>query len=333
MNSAAISQGYLAARERAGLVTRTRGLIVVSGQDRASYLQGLLTNDIAALRAGTGCYAAYLTAQGRMVSDLHVYELGDVILLALPGATTAAVLAKLDQFIFSEDVQLGDVSDALASVAVVGPDAARILAPLVGAELAELAGLPGHGNLRRVVDGQTLIVLRVADTGEPGYGLIAGRDQMPELMQALRTAGAVDVDADTAEVLRVEAGLPLFGRDMDEDTIPLEAGIEQEAISFTKGCYVGQEVIIRVMHRGHGRVARRLVGLVLGEDDPLPPPGTTLHSADREVGVVTSSVLSPVLGCPIALGYVKRDVLESGASLLTSHGAVIRVAPLPFRTA
>ena len=333
MISAALSLGYLAARERAGLITRTRGLIVVSGQDRASYLQGLLTNDIAALRVGQGCYAAYLTAQGRMVSDLHVYELGDVILLALPGATTAAVLAKLDQFIFSEDVQLGDASDTLASIAIVGPNAARILSPLVGAELAELVGLPDHGNVRRIVDGQTLIVLRVADTGEPGYELIVGRDQMPALMQALRTAGALDVDADTAEVLRVEAGVPLFGRDMDEDTIPLEAGIEQQAISFTKGCYVGQEVIIRVLHRGHGRVARRLVGLVFGGDDQLPPPGTTLHVADREVGLVTSSALSPALGCPIALGYVKRDVLESGAPLRTSAGLAVQVVPLPFRPA
>lgn len=333
MTSAAISQAYLAARERAALITRTRGLIVVSGQDRRTYLQGLLTNDVAALQPGQGCYAAYLTAQGRMVSDLHVYELGDVILLALPRTTTATVLAKLDQFIFSEDVQLSDVSDSLEAVAVVGPEAARVLSPLVGAERAELVGLFDHGNLRRIVDGQPLIVLRVTDTGEPGYELIAGRHQMPALLQALHTAGAIDLNADTAEVLRVEEGVPMFGQDMDEDTIPLEAGIEQQAISFTKGCYVGQEVIIRVMHRGHGRVARRLVGLLLGGDDQVPPPGTTLHADDREVGVVTSSALSPALGCPIALGYVKRDVLESGASLLTSPGALVRVVPLPFRTA
>lgn len=333
MTSAAFSLGYLAAREHAALIERTRGLIVVSGQDRRSYLQGLLTNDIAALQPGQGCYTAYLTAQGRMVSDLHVYELGDVILLALPRATTATVLAKLDQFIFSEDVQLADVSDTLAAVAVVGPEAARVLSPLVGVERAELVELPDHGNLRRSVGGQPLIVLRATDTGEPGYELLAGRDQMPALMQALRTAGAVDLSAETAEVLRVEAGVPVFGQDMDEQTIPLEAGIEQQAISFTKGCYVGQEVIIRVMHRGHGRVARRLVGLLLGADDQLPPPGTTLHMADKEVGVVTSSALSPALGCPIALGYVKRDVLESGASLLTVHGAIVRVVPLPFRAA
>src|SRR6266508_2522614 len=123
---------YEAARRRAGLIDRTdRGRIVVSGADRASYLQGLLTNDISALKAGEGCYAAYLTAQGRMIADLYVYELGDIILLTLHGDVKDAVLAKLDQFIFTEDVQLGDATGTFAQVAVVGPDAERIVASVV----------------------------------------------------------------------------------------------------------------------------------------------------------------------------------------------------------
>src|SRR3954453_568351 len=119
-----MASAYQAARQTAAFIDRSsRGRIVVNGRERASYLQGLLTNDIQALNAGDGCYAAYLTAQGRMIADLWVYELGDVMLLALPRAVKDAVLAKLDQFIFSEDVQLGDVTDTLAAVAVVGPDA------------------------------------------------------------------------------------------------------------------------------------------------------------------------------------------------------------------
>src|SRR5438046_1325476 len=117
---------YDAARHRAALIDRSnRGRIVVSGADRAEYLQGLLTNDIAALKAGQGCYAAYLTAQGRMIADLHAYELGDVLLLTMSGAVKDTVLARLDQFVFTEDVQLGDVTTTLAQIAVVGPEAPR----------------------------------------------------------------------------------------------------------------------------------------------------------------------------------------------------------------
>src|SRR5436189_2736321 len=141
---------YDAARRRAAFVDRSdRGRIVVSGADRASYLQGLLTNDVVALRAGQGCYAAYLTAQGRMIADLHVYELGDVMLLTMAGDVTAAVLAKLDQFIFTEDVQLGDATDTFAQIAVVGPRAAQAIAGVVTGLAAERLGdLADDGNRR-----------------------------------------------------------------------------------------------------------------------------------------------------------------------------------------
>ena len=132
----------------------------MSGRDRATYLQGLLTNDIPALTEGQGCYAAYLTPQGRMISDLLVYELGDVILLALPMATKDVVLAKLDQFIFSEDVQLGDVTDTFAGLAVVGPDAALMVNALIGTDVATLAALPVHGNLRGTASGQPVKKLK-----------------------------------------------------------------------------------------------------------------------------------------------------------------------------
>ena len=145
-------RAYEAARRRAGLIARADlGRIVVSGADRASYLQGLLTNDVSALQAGQGCYAAYLTAQGRMIADLHVYELGDVVLLTLHRDVKDAVLAKLDQFIFTEDVQLGDVTETFVQLAVVGPDAARIVASVVQVPLDGLRALPEHGLLSRVI--------------------------------------------------------------------------------------------------------------------------------------------------------------------------------------
>jgi folate-binding protein YgfZ len=321
--------GYDAARRHAAVIDRSRhGRIVLSGKDRAVYLQGLLTNDIAALKPGEGCYAAYLTAQGRMITDLFVYELGDVILLCLPGDVKDAVLAKLDQFLFSEDVQLGDVTATFAAVAIVGPGAAAVVESVVevppGSAVADLVE---HGNLRVRWGGQPALVLRVTDTGEPGYELLveaAGRDR---LLAALSDRGLAMVDEGTAEMLRIEAGVPVFHRDMDEETIPLEAGIESRAISQTKGCYVGQEVIVRVLHRGHGRVARRLVGLRF-EGDEVPVPAA-VTSEGREVGRVTSAAWSFALGCPIALAYVQRDLTEPGTSVTVGGFAGV-VTALPF---
>jgi folate-binding protein YgfZ len=322
---------YAAARERAGLVDRSdRGRVVVSGADRASFLQGLLTNDVVALKAGQGCYAAYLTAQGRMIADLDVYELGDVILLVLPRDVKGAVMAKLDQVIFSEDVQLGDVTDTFAQMAVIGPEAASLVVRVLGVAAETLGALADHGNLRTSwsATGSPVIVTRTAGTGEPGFDLYVESARGGELRRALIEAGAAEIDADTAEAIRIEAGVPLFHRDMDEETIPLEASIESRAISFSKGCYVGQEVIIRVLHRGHGRVARRLVGLRL-QSDVVPPAGARIRAGDREIGEVTSSTRSPALQTSIALGYVHRDFVEPGTKV-TVDAAEGEVVTLPF---
>jgi folate-binding protein YgfZ len=330
MVQAVSPRGYDAARTRSAFLDRSdRGRIVVSGNDRRSYLQGLLTNDIAALAAGQGCYAAYLTPQGRMIADLFVYELGDLILLTTIGAVKDVVLAKLDQFIFTEDVKLGDVTEAFSHLAVVGPNAAAAVAAALGTVAVEqLAALGLHGNIRASFAGQPAIVTRVADTGEPGFDLFVERAAHDALVAALQRGEVEPIDGETAEAIRIEAGVPLFHRDMDEDTIPLEAGIESRAISLTKGCYVGQEVIIRVLHRGHGRVARKLVGLTL---DGASAPGAkaAIRIDDREVGHVTSSVLSPALHRPIALAYVHRDFVEPATELVVDNARAV-VTTLPF---
>jgi folate-binding protein YgfZ len=320
---------YAAARRRAAFVARSsRGRLLLSGADRAAYLQGLLTNDIAALKPGQGCYAAYLTPQGRMIADLHVYELGDGMLLTLPGGTKDTVLARLDELIFSEDVQVRDATDVFAEIAVIGPEAAAALSQvLTGTSEKMLAMLPAHGNLKAEAGGEPAIVARIDDAGEEGYGVFINR-AADSFVPALAARGVVPLDASTAEAIRIEAGVPLFHHDMDEDTIPLEAGIEARAISFTKGCYVGQEVVIRVLHRGHGRVARKLVGLIL---DPSTPGsgGAVVRSGEREVGRVTSSAFSPVLQKPIALAYVHRDFVTPGTAV-SVEGAPAEVTALPF---
>ena len=311
---------YRAIKEHAAIgAVAPRKPIGVSGADRASYLQGLLTNDIQALTPGTGCYAAWLTPQGRMLTDLHVFESGDMILLDVPADELAATLQRLDQFIFSEDVQLADLSGTLDAVWIHGPEAAALLdQTLTGVQ--GLAGWPEYHNARAAFEGLSskndprphfpVVVARVSQLGVPGFVVYIEPSGKTDLERALVDRGAVIAEASALEAARVEAGYPLFGIDMTDDTIPLEAGIEERAISFSKGCYVGQEVIIRVLHRGHGRVARKLVALRLSAEGPAR--GATIRAADRDVGAVTSAAVSPRFGS-IALGYVHRDFTEVGS--------------------
>jgi len=321
---------YRAARTRVAWIDRSdRARLFASGADRASYLQGLFTNDIAALGAGRGCYAAYLTPQGRMISDLYVYELGDEILIALPRQARATVFDKLDRFIFTEDVAVRDATDSIAEIAIVGPRAAEVVSRLIDdVSIDRIEALPEHGNLTGSFEGTRAVITRVTDTGEPGFDVYVERAKAPAIESRLGAAGVISVDPETADAMRIEAGVPLFGRDMDEYTIPLEAGIEERAISFTKGCYVGQEVIVRVLHRGHGRVARKLVGLTI-DGDRAPAPGASVHAAGREAGRVTSSTISPALKSPIALAYVQREFVAAG-TVLSVDGSRAIVTDLPF---
>ena len=334
--------GYEAARAAAAVFDRSwRGKIAVAGGDRRTYLHAMLTNDVLALAPGSGCYAAYLTPQGRMIADMNVLELGDLVLLDLDPAVTAAVLERLDKFIFSEDVKLGDLTEAFGKLTVVGPQSARIVAGIISgtgqSDLGEenLATWAEFRNARAVFRGQTAVVAASRDTGATGFDLYVERPYVPELTEALAAAGAVPAGGADWEVLRVEAGRPALGIDMDGDTIPLEAGIEDRAISFTKGCYPGQEVVIRILHRGQGRIARRIVGLRVA-GTAVPDHNDILRAGDRDAGRVTSAVWSPRAGGPIALAMVHRDFFAPGTELAIVHdGQTLpaTVFTLPFAAA
>ncbi len=331
--------GYGAARESAAVFDRSwRGKIAVAGSDRRTYLHAMLTNDVLALAPGSGCYAAYLTPQGRMIADMSVLELGDLVLLDLDPAATAAVLERLDKFIFSEDVKLGDLSEAFGKLTVVGPRSARVVARVLsgpgqsGLGEGELASWTEFRNARAGFRGQTAVVAASWDTGEAGFDLYVERPQVSELAAALAAAGAVPADGADWDVLRIEAGRPAFGLDMDGDTIALEAGIEDRAISFTKGCYPGQEIVTRILHRGQGRIPRRIVGLRVS-GDAVPNRGDLLRSGDRDAGRLTSAAWSPRVGGPIALAMVHRDFLAPGTELSIQHSdrtLTATVVTLPF---
>ncbi len=302
---------YRHIREEAAIgAVAPRHQIAVAGPDRATYLQGLLTNDIPALTPGTGCYSAWLTPQGRMLTDMHVLESGSMILLDVPAETTEATRERLEQFIFTEDVQVASLAESLSGVWIHGPKAPAVLEGVMRA--TGLAAWADYHHTQLEFHGQPVSVARIDQLGVPGFVIYVERAREQDLIGALTDAGARVVSAQAIEAARVEAGYPVFGVDMTDDTIPLEAGIEDRAISLTKGCYVGQEVIIRVLHRGHGRVVRKLVGLRI--EGPVPQRGARLFAADRDVGFVTSAAESPRLGT-IAMGYLHRDFLAAGTKV------------------
>ena len=304
------SDPYRAVHDRAGFLEREDlGRLRLRGKDRRSYLHGILTNDIEALAAGRGSYAALLTPQGRLITDMYVYELGDEVLVTLPRSLAAATRDRLDQFVFTEDVHVEDATDATTQFGVYGPAAQNAV--------SRLRAMP------------EVTALTSRDLGIDGYEVIAPRAHAEEIRRSLLESGAIELDRATADVIRVEAGIPRFLVDMTSETIPLEAGIEDRAISMTKGCYPGQEVIVRVLNRGGGRVAKKLVGFVLPVESAVPVVGEKVKAGNREVGAVTSAVLSPRLARPIALGYIHRDFVTPGTPVTVGNSDG-EVAALPF---
>jgi tRNA-modifying protein YgfZ len=351
-------EGYDAVRKTSGVRDRSdEGRLRVTGPDRAAWLQGLLTNDIAAVKPGAGCYAAYLTPQGRMISDVRLLERGDFMLLDVPAAQKAFVLERLTTFIIMEDVAVDDVTDSLARVAVHGPSAAAVLERVVKVDDGTpLASLAEHASTVAQLDGHPVVIAgsrelgaagaanAAAAAGVTGFDVYCPAPVKEDLLRALIAAGAEPIADNAWHALRIEAGRPLFGVDMTTETIPLEAGIEDRAISFTKGCYVGQEIIIRVMHRGGGRVARKLVGLrpaVPSSPEPATDGSiaadTPLFAGEKSIGRITSAAWSPRFDQWIAMGYVQRESAEPGTHITIGQpgagGVEAVVSPLPINPA
>jgi len=329
--------GYDAARSSAVVVDKSgEGRLRLTGADRVAWLQGLVTNDVAALQPGQGCYAAYLTPQGRMISDLRILATREALLLDVPTVARAAVAARFEQFIITEDVVVEDVTARIARLGVHGPAAAAAVAAALDVPAAVVATLGEHAHVDVEFQDAPVVVAGACEPGVPGYDIYCAADRVTDVAGRLFAGGARDITADAWDTLRIEAGMPLFGVDMDTDTIPLEAGIEDRAISQTKGCYVGQEVVIRILHRGGGRVVRRLVAWTADTystpDADVPSPGTAFTIDGKDVGRVTSAAWSPTLRRVIGLGYAHRDHTEPGTRFVVagepSIAAAIAAPPL-----
>lgn len=320
-----VAAEHAALRSACGLLDgRLRAFARVVGDDRTRFLQGMLSNDVAALASGGGIHAAMLTVQGRVVTDLRVYGLDDEIWLDFPAHRRDDALATLGRYVVADDVEFVE-PEVVPLVALEGPEAAAVLQRGFACEANALAPF---AHAACALDGAAGRVFAVHHAGQGGF-LLAGPEALaPQVWDRACAAGARPVGADALAIARVEAGIPLAGVDMDEDNLAPEVGLA-DAISFRKGCYIGQEVVERVAARGN--VQRRLVGLRIDGDEPVPA-GSALVAEGREAGHVTSCVVSPLQGV-IALAYARRAVWDPGAAVdVVVDGAPRRatVAALPF---
>jgi folate-binding protein YgfZ len=304
---------YRQLREECGLLDRSeRGKLLVSGPDAAEYLQGQLTNDVEALEVGDGQYAALLDRKGHMQADMRVLRpAAEEIWIDTEPEAIAAARRHLEMYSIGRDVKVSDVSAERAILSLVGPRSA---------EIAATAPLPHDA-----CEAGTLAGIEFLAAGTRwGIDLIVDATEAGRLREALLAAGAVVVSPEAVEILRIESGVPRFGAEMGTATMPAEAGIVESAVSFTKGCYIGQETVARLHYKG--RPNRRLRGLRLSAP---ARPGATLLLGEKEVGNLGGATVSPALG-PIGLAILRREA-EPGTELAVGEdGVTARVVDLPF---
>ena len=317
---------YRAAREGAALFDRSAlGKVSVTGRDRLAFLQGMLTNDVKGLQPGQGAPAAFLDAHGKVTVLLVVYVTADQVLIELPASLTEKTLQTIDRYLISEKAYFESLDDAYAILSVQGPAARGLLEGVADVTL-ELAP---YVHAEVTIGGAAVRVINRSENPGSGFHCWVPAEQAVVVRTALEAAGAVPAGPETLDVLRIEAGQPWYPQDVDDSVILPETRLDA-LVSYTKGCYIGQETVARVKYRGH--VNRALSGLVI-EGERVPGEGAQVTVDGKEVGRVTSAARSIALGRPIALGYVRREHFEPGTPVTVVDGAgeqPARVVALPF---
>ncbi len=320
------------ARQTVALIdTNFRAAFSLSGPDRVRYLNAVMTSNIRDLALGQGNIGLLLNAQGHILAELETLSLEDRLLLLGHAMVREQTFATLDKFIIMDDATLADETVETGTLAIEGPAASAIVGELSGVDLLALP-LRGHAAAPVKIAGGEIScrVIRHSLYGFPGAEFLVRRDALaalwPALAAAVRAHGGAPIGYRALNALRLEAGIAWFGSDFDQHQIPHEAALEMTHISFTKGCYTGQEIVERVRSRGH--VNRRLTGLAF-DGATLPAPESKLFAAGAEVGSVTSAAFSPLLGQPIGLGYVRREHSAPGTILQCGESAA-KVTELPL---
>jgi aminomethyltransferase len=317
---------YDAATKGAAFLTREdRALLRMHGRDPLRILQGIVTNDIAGAAADAATYAALLSPKGRMQADMRVLRVGADYILDVPRSALASLLEIFRRTIPPLFARFEDRSSTHTMVSVCGARAADVVTAVC--DVGDHAPQPDR--FLSIETDHPCIVIGASPSAPRGFDIIVPVSSAGTLPERLAAGGAIAIDDAAYDVLRIEHGTPAWGAELDENTIPLEAGLLTRAISTSKGCYTGQEVIIRILHRGH--VNRHLRGILLG-DAAVPAKGTSLvrENDGKVVGTITSAAYSPALKQTIALAYVRREV-ELNSMLKTVDGAAATVVALPFQ--
>jgi tRNA-modifying protein YgfZ len=308
-----IAREYSALHEGAILVDRSlRGRMLVGGTKAGELITGMVTNDVLALRNGMGQYAAALSPKGKIVADPRIFLRDDQLLIDVPPRAWAGWVALIRKYINPRLAPYSDVSPEIRDIGIFGKGSRHMTAAVTGIAAEHLAALPPYSHVSAESGGHRLTVARSNEIGLEGYEIFLPVELFDAVWQRAVDAGARPGGLLAWEIARIEAGRPEWGLDIDESTIPQEANFDDlEAISYTKGCYVGQEVVARVHFRGH--VNKHLRGLLFGQAEPPPAGAELFDSSEKQVGEVRSSALSPRLGA-VALAMVRREV-EPGAVL------------------
>jgi folate-binding protein YgfZ len=330
---ASVAADYEAFHDGAALVDlSSRGRMRFHGAGAKEALNGLLSCDVAPLTSGHGAYGVALSNKGKVIADVTVYAMDESFLVEVPAVVWPAWQNLVMKFVNPRLSRRTDETDLTCEIAICGPRAATIVAAMTGSGAATLEALATYQHVTLAVDGVVVNVARIPDFGVDGYRLLAVRDAFDRLRESALTLGARIAGEAVVEAIRVEAGRPAWGIDMDDSTLPQEANLDAlGAISYTKGCYTGQEVVARLHFRGH--VNKRVVGLRI-EGSAVPARGTPVMDAEgKEVGDVRSAVLSPRFG-PIALGMIRRELNPGDAVTITIDGTPGRatVSGLPFNS-
>lgn len=322
---------YAALRTGAILIDRShRQRLRVSGAKAAETVTGLVTNDVGALAPGQGQYSAALTPKGKVVADVRILAEDGSFLLDTSARAAAGWMEMVRKYVNPRVTPYREETIALGTLGVYGVQARRIVAEVTRLSAAALGGLAPYAHLGADVDGNRVLVVRAPDLGLEGYDLIVPADARESLWQRLGDAGATPAGLAAWEIARIEAGRPEWGLDMDDTTIPQEANFDElHAISYTKGCYVGQETVARVHFRGH--VNRHLRGVRFPADEPLPYRSSLVDDTGKPVGDLRSSAISPRLG-GVGIGMVRREVEPGSVVAARWEGGESRVeiVELPF---
>ncbi len=326
-----IGAEYGALRRGAMLVDRSaRGRMRVDGPRAAELLTGLVTNDVQALAVGQGQYAAGLTPKGKIVADVRIFRDSEGFLVDAPVRAFAGWMAMIRKYVNPRQAPYRDESAELRQIGIFGVRSREIVARAVGLAEVALDALTPYAHLETAVDGKSVRLARVPELALEGYELFLPGEAFTAMWHRLHDSGAAPAGYLAWEIARIEAGRPEWGVDMDDATIPQEANLDElHAISYTKGCYVGQEVVARVHFRGH--VNKHLRGLLCGRTDPPPARAEILDSSGKLVGDVRSGALSPRLGA-VALAMVRREI-EPGTTVSIrwdGSDATGEVTTLPF---